>query len=280
VLLFNWAVALAKILYGFVSKSTAMSADGFHSFSDGASNIVGLIGIWFSSQPVDKDHPYGHKKYETFAAIVIAILLFMIAFNLIHDGIERIINPVIPAVTAISFIIMLCTIVVNLFVFFYENRKGRILKSDILIADSQHTKTDILVSISVIVTLLAVRAGYTILDTAVSMLIALFIAHGAITILRESSNILCDRAALVSDEIKGIVLGIDGVKNCHNIRTRGRMDDIHTDLHIVVDPKMHVGIAHSLNDKIEKAIREKIPGVTEVSIHIEPYNHDEKELAD
>lgn len=272
VLLFNWAAAAAKMVYGFMSRCTSMSADGFHSFSDGASNIVGLVGIWVASQPVDKEHPYGHKKYETFASIVIAILLFIISFSLLKDGIMRFFSPyVIPDVTPVSFIVMLCTIAVNTGVYIYERGKGKELKSDILAADSQHTRCDILVSISVIAALLAINAGFPHIDIIVSMAIALFIAYGAFSILRETSNVLCDGAVIVSDDIKNIVLDIDGVRDCHNIRTRGRRDDIHVDLHILINPEMHVKGAHDLTHRIQKAIKDNISGITDVAIHIEPY---------
>ena len=280
VLVLNWAVAMAKVVYGLMTKCTAMSADGFHSFADGASNIIGFVGIWVASQPVDEDHPYGHKKYETFTAIVIAILLFIISFNLVHDGLARFSNPIPPYVTPISFVIMLFTIAINIIVVVYERSKGKELKSDVLIADSQHTRSDILVSISVIFTLIAIGLGFPIIDTMVSMAIALIIAYGAFGILRESSAILCDRTPLVSDEIKDVVLNIDGVKDCHKIRTRGRPDDIHIDLHILINKNMHVGKAHELNHIIEEAIKDKIAGVTDVVIHVEPDTKDEKNLAD
>lgn len=270
VLALNWLVAGAKIIYGFITRCTAMSADGFHSFSDGASNIIGLVGIWVASQPVDRDHPYGHKKYETFAAIVISILLFIISFNIIRGGITRLFHPVVPDVTVFSFTVMLFTIGINCGVFIYERKKSKVLKSDILAADAQHTRSDILVSISVIFTLLAIRAGFPMIDTIVSMGIALFIAYGAFEILRESSAILCDRAAIVSDEIKDVILNIEGVRDCHKIRTRGRPDDIHVDLHIRVNKAMHVDRAHELTDTIEKAVKDRIRGVSDITVHIEP----------
>lgn len=270
VLALNWAVAAAKLLYGFITKSTAMSADGFHSFSDGTSNVIGLIGVWFASQPKDEGHPYGHKKYETFASIAISMMLFLISFNLIKGGIVRLFNPVIPDVTIFSFMVMLCTIAVNTGVFIYENKSAKLLKSDILKADAQHTRSDILISISVIFTLLAVKAGFPILDTIASMAIALFIAHVAFEILKESSDVLCDRAAVDSKEIKSIILKVEGVKGCHKIRTRGRADDVHLELHIFVDPELSIARAHELSHIVQEVIKEKLEGITNISIHVEP----------
>ncbi|NCA68358.1 MAG: cation diffusion facilitator family transporter [Clostridia bacterium] len=156
ILLLNWIVAFVKIIYGHAVQSIAICADGLHSFSDGASNLVGLTGIWVASRPKDKDHPYGHKKYETFAAIIIAIILFLISYNIIRNGIDRFLHPAVSNIDMASFIIMLATVAVNTAVYLYEKSRALALSSDILLADAEHTKSDILVSISVICALIAV----------------------------------------------------------------------------------------------------------------------------
>ena len=153
VLVLNWAVAAAKIIYGYMTDSTSMTADGFHSLADGTSNIIGLIGIHFCSQPKDEDHPYGHKKYETLFALGIAAMLLIVAFNLGKAGIARIITPIAPEVDFISFAVMIITVMVNLTVMIYEYRRGKQMQSDILIVDSMHTRADIFTSLSVIVAL-------------------------------------------------------------------------------------------------------------------------------
>lgn len=270
VLVLNWIVAFAKIIYGLITSCASMSADGMHSFSDGASNIIGLIGIWAASQPVDKGHPYGHKKYETFSAIGIAMLLILICVQILHEAFSRFRQPVMPDVTGISFLIMFFTMVVNIFVMWYEVKKSKGLKSDILYSDAMHTRSDILVSISVIATLVSIKMGVPVMDTIVSVVIAGLIGYAAFEILRDSSNVLCDKAPVVSDKIKDICRDIAGVKECHRIRARGRQDDIHVDLHAVVNPNMHVGSAHEITEMIEKTIKEKITGVTDVVVHIEP----------
>ena len=271
ILILNWAVAFAKILYGMFSRCQSMTADGFHSLSDGASNIIGLIGIHFACQPKDSDHPYGHRKYETFFSLGIAALLFLVCFNFIKEGIRRLHNPVTPSVDAASFIVMFITLGINFWVMNYEYKKGKLLKSDILTSDSMHTKADIFTSISVIIGLVVIKLGYPILDPIVTLLITLFIAHAGFEIVKQSSAVLCDTAA-ISDikKIQDIVLKIKGVKNCHKIRTRGRPDDIQVDLHAQVSPDMHVDNAHKISYAIEEAIKKGIPEVTDVVVHIEP----------
>ncbi|MBM3249626.1 MAG: cation transporter [Candidatus Omnitrophica bacterium] len=271
ILILNWSVAAAKVIYGLVSRSASMTADGFHSFSDGTSNIIGLIGISLACRPRDKEHPYGHKKYETLFSMVIAAFLFFVAFNLIREGIMRFIRPVSPDIGPASFIVMLSTLAVNLWVMRYELKKGRQLQSDILISDSMHTRADIFTSLSVILSLAVVKMGYPVIDPVVTIFISLFIAYAGANIVKEGSAVLCDAIVIVDvKKIEDIVLGIKGVKTCHKIRTRGRPDDICLDLHVQVHPDMHVDNAHRISYAIEDAIKKSVPGVTDVVVHIEP----------
>ena len=270
ILLLNWGVSAAKLIYSGVIRSVSMKADGFHSFSDGASNITGLIGIWVASRPIDQNHPYGHKKYETLTSVAISALLFFVCFNVIREGIARFIDPVIPEVNLNAFLVMIVTMAVNIFVMVYENKKGKELKSDVLVSDALHTRADILTSASVIITLMAIRLGYPMVDPIASLAIALFIGYAAVQILRESARVLSDGAAIPIQEIERVVLAIKGVKECHRIRSRGRADDIHIDLHILVDQKMDVHRAHHLSYAIENKIKRDFRGVTDVVVHMEP----------
>jgi cation diffusion facilitator family transporter len=250
-----------------------MMADGFHSLSDGTSNIICLIGIHFACQPTDKDHPYGHKKYETLFSLAIAVLLFVVCFNLFKEGFNRIKNPITPRIDPVSFIVMIITLCVNFWVMRYEYKKGRLLKSDILVSDSLHTKADIFTSLSVIFAMITISLGGPgIIDPLITMAIALFIAYAGFEIAKQSSSILCDSAAIVDiRKISDIVMLIKGVKNCHKIRTRGREDDIHVDLHVQVSAKMHMEQAHKISYDIEEAIKKAVQGVTDVVVHMEPH---------
>jgi len=270
ILFFNWLVAFAKLIYGLVTKSAAMTADGVHSFADGASNIIGLVGIWAAAKPIDEDHPYGHKKYETIATLGIAVMLFLASFDIIKDSVLRLFHPVVPDVNIFSFSLIAAGFLINAVVMKYEYKKGAELSSDVLTCDSIHTKSDMFVSGAVIATLISTKLGFPIIDTLVAFAIGVLIAKAGFDILKKSSDVLCDGEAVEKARISKAVSEISGVKSIHKIRTRGRQDDVHVDLHVKVNTSMHVDAAHELSHKISDTLKEKIPGITDVIVHIEP----------
>ena len=161
----NILVAVLKIIVGGLIKITSMLADGYHSLSDGSSNIVGLIGIWYASKPEDKEHPYGHSKFETLAGLFIGIMLTMVA-----------------------------TLLVNILVSRYEFAAGKKFHSHILISDSLNTKADIYVSLGVLLTIMGIKLGLpNIIDPIVSIIVGFFIFHAVYEILKENCAVLVDR---------------------------------------------------------------------------------------
>ena len=269
-LFLNVAVAIAKVFYGFMSNSVAMMSDGFHSFFDGTSNIVGLVGIWIASHPPDENHPYGHKKYETFFTVVIAVMLFTTCFEILRKVYQSFLEGHRTEVTPASFIIMLFTIGVNIFVMLYEKKKGESLGSDFLIADAKHTKSDILVSFTVIASLVFSGLGYHHADIIVGLIIIVFIGRIGYEILRDASNILVDTVCLNTRAVEAVVLSLDGVRGCHDIRTRGAQNAIYLDLHVLVDRDLSTEKSHGIADHIEEAIKREFPSVVDIVVHIEP----------
>lgn len=270
VLALNWLVAGMKLVIGYLINSTSMIADGYHSFADGASNIVGLLGMRIACQPKDRDHPYGHKKYETLASMAIAFLLFLVCLHLLHSGWERLSVRAYPQVDWRGFLVLGVTIVVNIAVMLYESRVGRKIGSDVLVSDSMHTRADLLTSCSVAVALVAVRMGFPIVDALVAIVISGFIAFSGFEILRNSSAVLCDTAAIDVQAVENLVYRFPEVKKCHKIRTRGRSDDIYMDFHVLVEDRMPLVRSHDLTVKIEDAVKKEFPGVIDVVVHVEP----------
>jgi len=250
-----------------------MQADGFHSLFDGVSNVVGLIGLWLASAPPCDEHPYGHKKYETLAAAAIGGMLAATCVYLLWNSYAHWQGAVRPEVTAVSFGVMVATMAINYGVMRWERRKGKELRSEILVADSEHTGSDILTSFSVLAGLAAVRLGYPIMDPIVAVVIAAIIAKTAVSVLSETSRSLTDTARLDPEEIRAVVLQNEGVLDCHEIRTRGLPSHIFVDLSVHVSAGMSVADAHALAHGVEHSIKRCFDGVAEVIVHVEPDGH-------
>ncbi|HTL69699.1 MAG TPA: cation diffusion facilitator family transporter [Candidatus Eisenbacteria bacterium] len=275
----NWAVALCKLLIGHWTNSTTIFADGLHSFSDGTSNIIGLVGISIARHPADLDHPYGHEKYETLAATVIGFLLLFVSGRIYWEALQSFLGARPPVqITALSFAVMGATLAVNLFVVWYERRRAVALNSELLKADSWHTLTDVWVTLSVLAALVGIRLGIPYVDSLFAMGIATVIVFTALGLLKVSSDILCDKAPLEPVCIERIVRRVEGVRDCHEIRTRGKPDAVYVDLHVLVDNEMTVSASHRLANLIERDIRRELSVVHDVVVHIEPVSHGHDEI--
>ncbi|GBE41176.1 MAG TPA: cation transporter [Nitrospirae bacterium] len=271
-LVLNITVAAVKTGYGYTINSVSMLSDGFHSFFDGTSNIIGLVGIWIASRPPDSTHPYGHRKFETLSTIGIAVLIFAAAAGILKEAYSRLSTPHDIEVTMTGFIIMGITLLVNIWVMTYETRKGRELKSEFLLADALHTKSDIFISISVIISLIAAKMGYPIIDIIAAVFITALIAKMGFSILMSATRVLTDGACIDPKEIKRVIMNVDGVRDSHDIRTRGSKSFVNIDLHVLVDPETTTSDAHVIAHNVEDTVKKEYPVVNDVIVHIEPYD--------
>jgi cation diffusion facilitator family transporter len=272
ILFANITVALAKIIMGNIILSSSMTADGFHSITDGASNIIGLIGIVIAAKPIDDDHPYGHRKFETLTGLFIVGMLAFLGLKIIIDSVTKLIHPVKTQITMESLIVMIFTLIINIFVSRYEYRKGAELNSTILISDSMHTKSDIYVTIGVIITLIGIKLGAPpIVDGVTSLIVAIFILYAAYEIFKVSSSILVDKTVVERKRIERIIMAQEGVLGVHKIRSRGTIDDMHIDMHILASSKLSLKESHRLTHKIHDVLRKELNNNVDVIVHVEPY---------
>jgi len=265
----NLAVAVGKLVVGVLAGSLAMVADGFHSLLDGSSNLIGLVGIQLAARPPDLDHHYGHQKYEAFAALGIALLLGITAVGVVRAGIERLLDGARPEPTVAGVGVMLATMIVNAAVTRYEARAGRRLRSQVLLADAAHTRSDLLVSLSVLAGLGAVWLGWYWVDAAVAFVIAALILWISYGILKRVSGELTDTAQLSPEEIAAEVLAVPGVRSSSNIRSRGTPPYLFIDLEIQLPPELSLHAAH----EVAHRVRDRLMGVYEaadVVVHVEP----------
>jgi cation diffusion facilitator family transporter len=276
VLFLNVGVASAKLGWGAYSGSVAMTADGFHSLFDGASNVVGLIGLSLAARPADRRHPYGHSKFETYASAAIAAMLVFAAYNIGTTAVGELVSGVDPPrVDSVSFAVMLVTIVVNITITLWERRVGHRLNSEILRADASHTASDVWVSLGVIGGLIAVRLGYPIADPLIALVVAAVIVYTAWQVFVQAGSTLSDRSRIPSADIAQVCSGVEGVLGCHHIRSRGLESEVYVDLHVQVAPEMSVEQGHRIAEKVEAVLCDALPSVADVVVHIEPLDDEQ-----
>lgn len=270
ILWINLAVAAAKLVYGQRAGTIAMTADGVHSLLDGASNVVGLIGLAVARRPPDANHPYGHRKYETFAALGIVAMMFFGCREIIGAAIERLRHPRVPEITPLGYAVIGITIAINVGITLIERREGRRLQSELLTSDAAHTGSDVLASVLVLLSFVLGRLGWAWADVAVAAVIVVLIAIAGARIVRGTLSTLSDERRIDPEPIERVALEEPGVLEAHNVRSRGPDDDIHLDLHILVQPHMAIAAAHELGHRVERRLRDRWPGVTDVVVHVEP----------
>jgi cation diffusion facilitator family transporter len=258
----------AKLGVGFWTGALSLIADGLDTLFDGVANIVGLIAIRLSSRPPDREHPYGHRKYETIAALFLAGIFFITAWEVGRDAVSRLLDPPEIVVNVWSIAALLFGASMQAIVGFWQLRKARQFDSEFLRADARHSLATIGISATVLIGLVFVRAGYGWVDGAVALLVAAFIAKIGVDTVRENVPALIDEAPLAPENIGQIVAEVKGVESYHRIRSRGTTDHVAIDLHVRVAPNLSVQDANGIADEVRRRLL-NLPGVTDVTVHAE-----------
>jgi cation diffusion facilitator family transporter len=274
ILVANWAVAALKVALGLWARSTAMTADGLHSFIDGGSNVVGLVAMHYANQPADEEHPYGHQKFEALAALAIGVMIGMGVLELGQVAFAAIVRNVHPQVGPESIALMMGTLVVNLLVTRYEKREGERLRSSLLVADASHTLSDVYVTISVIVSLGLSWLGVGRADGVVALGVLVFVAWTGWGIIKQAAGILADMRQIDPQRVRDACAGVPQVLGVRQVRSRGLEGSVYVDLTIDVDPQLTVQKAHDAADQVEQLITRTFPEVVEVLVHVEPRTND------
>ncbi|NJM99010.1 MAG: cation transporter [Phormidesmis sp. RL_2_1] len=278
-LVLNVAVVLLKLIVGWWTGSLSLLADALHSITDSANNVLGLVTNQLASPIPDRDHPYGHQKYEAVGALGIAAFLGIACFEILRGAGERILfggEPVTMGATSLWFLLVVLGI--NIFVAFYERRVGLRLGSNILIADAQHTMSDIWITMAVLGGLIGVWMGVQWLDLVLAFPVAILVVRSGWVVLSANLPWLVDEMAIAPEAIHAVVMRVPGVLNCHNIASRGLLGrQVFIDMHLIVEPT-DVLSAHNITEQIEQQLEQDF-GPTRVTIHVEPHSYVESQIS-
>ena len=271
----NVLVAVLKLIYGSLTHTLSLRADGFHSLTDGSNNVLGLLGMWWAARPPDSKHPYGHEKVEVLAASAIGASLLLVAWNVVSGAIERLQHGAeAPELNLETWAVMLLTLGINLGVARYESRRAQALGSTFLASDAAHTLSDVLVTLGVVATMALIQLGYGWIDPYASCVIAVFILVTGVQVIGRNLDYLMDAAQVDEAKIRDIVCLVPGIASAHKIRTRGTPGAIRIDLHIQIAPHLDVRQAHEVTHWAIDALKHELEGVRDVVVHTEPARDD------
>lgn len=277
--LVNAVLIVLKLLAGIFGRSSAMFADAVHSLSDFITDVMVIVFVHIAGKPSDKDHDYGHGKYETLGTLIIGIFLTLAGIGLMISGIGKIISSIkgelLPSPTMFALIIAGVSIVLKEWLYRFTVRKGRQLDSQAVVANAWHHRSDAISSIGTLIGIggaLALGGGWRILDPIAAVVVSIFIIKSGCDIIRPCLNELLE--ASLSDEqereIIRIIDSVPGIKGVHRLRTRRIGNAVAIDVHALMDGGQTLTEAHNKASEAEQALRDRFCSNAVISIHMEP----------
>jgi cation diffusion facilitator family transporter len=264
---------LIKIGFGILGQSAALIADGIHSLSDLLSDLLVIIAVTLGSREADYEHPYGHRRFETIATVILGVSLIAIGGAIAWSVMNRMAHPeYLPVPNELSLGIALLSILLNEWLYHYTKGIAKKTRSKLLLANAWHQRSDAITSVVVLFGIGAVMLGYPLADAIAALVVALMIAKIGLNLILESIKELVDTSLppkLVA-EIRNTIMGIDGVEGIHLLRTRQMGEDALIDAHIVVDPRITVSEGHSIGDIVRDELISRFDDVIDVLVHIDP----------
>jgi cation diffusion facilitator family transporter len=268
----NALLAILKIVIGKIGYSQALIADGVHSFTDLISDALVYVAARASIQHPDKEHPYGHQRIETITTIVIGLILVAVAAALFDEAILRLIHHTFQKPTVTVIIVAVVSIIANEWLFHYSRSQGEKINSNLLINNAWHKRSDVYVSLIVLISVIGSMLGWSWLDAIGAIIIAILIIKMAVTMIWQSAQELIDHGVdeRTLDEIERTVESVSGVQSVHQLRTRLHGNSIFLDLHIIVDPFISVSEGHHIGEEVHSKLLKNIKNLNDVTVHIDP----------
>jgi len=268
-------LGLIKVIAGTLFHSQALVVDGIHSFTDVASDLVVLGVMRVSRQAPDEDHPYGHQRIETMGTMVLGSILIAVGAALAWDNTLRLLDggtvniPEWPVLVA-AFI----SVASKEWIYRYTRRVGVAIRSDLIIANAWHSRTDALSSVVVLFSTMGAMLGYLWLDVLAAVIISGIIIHIGWRFTWDSVKELVDTGLSPEDTeaLKHIASMTDGVRNVHELRSRRMGHDILLDVHLVVSPEISVSEGHQIGMQVVKAMRDSLDNILDINFHIDAEN--------
>ncbi|MDX1481584.1 MAG: cation diffusion facilitator family transporter [Woeseiaceae bacterium] len=264
----NVAVLLLKLVVGLSTQSMAILADALHSLTDIANNVIAWFVVRASGQPADREHPYGHQKFEILAVFVLGVLLATIGLEIATRALTR--SGEAPATSAWGLALMITVLVVNILISSWQRYWARRLDSKILAADASHTFADVLTTVVVIAGWQLSARGWPWLDTLCALGVAAMIFRLAFGLFRDALPALVDEYAIAPEKLTAVVREVPGVQSVRRVRSRWIGSERLVDVVVTVQAALSTVESHRIADAIEEALESEFD-VTDVTVHVEPH---------
>ncbi len=264
-----------KISFGILGHSAALVADGIHSLTDLLSDLLVIIAVRLGSRKADRDHPYGHRRFETIATVILGVSLVAVGGGITWSVMQRIANPeLLPVPNYLSLVIAAVSILINEGLYHYTKHIAKLTRSKLLMANAWHQRSDAMSSIVVMIGVGGVMLGYPLADAIAAIVVAIMVAKIGLDLIFDSIKELVDTSlppALVA-EIRTAIRAIDGVQGIHLLRSRQMGEDALIDAHIVVDSRITVSEGHTIGDVVRDELINQFDDVMDVLVHIDTEN--------
>ena len=270
VLAMNALVAIIKLIVGVRTGALTVVGAALESGLDLLNNVIALTLVGIAHRAPDEDHPYGHEKFETLGTLAVVGFLSISCFELLREGVIALVTgtPVHQASLG-DIAAVVGTLAINVFVVSYESRRGRDLRSALLLADAAHTRSDIFVTLLAVASLWLSSQGVARIDGALAIVVGLILAWTGYRILRASIPVLVDQRALDATQIRAVAQAVPGVLEVRDIRSRATGAHSFAEVTIAVSGNSSVAEAHALADAVEQAVASRLGG-GQVTVHVEP----------
>ena len=271
----NTLLSAFKLAAGLLAHSGAMVSDAVHSASDVFASFIVIIGVRLSCREADREHPYGHERFECVAAVILAAVLLVTGLFIGLGAVEMMTGA--GGVTAVPGRLALAAAVISIVtkegMYWYTRHHARKIESDALMAEAWHHRSDALSSVGALIGIGGARLGYPILEPAASLVICVFIAKAALDIFRDAIGKMVDHACSRETEqaIADCAASLPGVLSIDRIQTRVFGSRIYVDLEISADGDSTLRESHAVAERVHRAIEQQFPAVKHIMVHVNPY---------
>ena len=270
----NAALSVFKLLAGILARSGAMISDAVHSASDVFSSFIVIVGVKLAGREADRDHPYGHERFECVAAIVLAVVLAGTGALIGYRAVEQI-RAGAQAQAApglLALIAAAVSIAVKEAMYWYTRAYAKRLRSDALMANAWHHRSDALSSVGALIGIGGARLGLPVMEPLASLVICLFILKAAYDIFHDATQKMVDHACdeATEERLRQTALSEEGVLGIKRMRTRQFGSRIYVDLEILADGSQSLTAAHAIAQRVHDRIEAEIPDVKHIMVHVDP----------